>query len=110
MSKSRTAGFVWIVAAVLGALATVVFRVDQVQWVVTLLASVIALAVGVWLLRPSSATAFLASTLAGLGWVALYVVLAVIQSDEIAAWVTDIFLAAVGGVAGLIAFRAKPPR
>lgn len=110
MSESRTAGIVWIVAAVLGALATVVFRVDQVQWVLTLIASAIALAVGVWLVRPQSATAILASTLAGVGWVGLYVVLAVIQSDEIAAWVTDIFLAAVGGVAALLAFRAKAER
>lgn len=109
MSQVRTAGFVWIVAAVLGALATAVFRVDQVQWVVTLVASAIGLAVGVWLVRRPSA-AILASTLAGVGWVALYAILAVVQSGEIAAWVTDAFLAAIGGVGSLVAFRARTPR
>ena len=110
MSHVRTAGFVWIVAAVLGALATAVFRVDQVQWVVTLVASAIGLAVGVWLVRRPSATAMLVSTLAGVGWVALYAILAVVQSGEIAAWVTDAFLAAIGGVGSLLAFRARTQR
>ena len=44
---------------------------DQAHWVVTLAASAIALGVGVWLVWRPSATAILASTLAGLGWVAL---------------------------------------
>ena len=110
MSHVRTAGSVWIVAAVLGALATVVFRVDQLQWVVTLAASAIALGVGVGLVWRASAAAILASTLAGLGWVALYAILAVVQSDEIAAWVTDAFLAAVGGIGSLLAYRARTHR
>jgi hypothetical protein len=107
MGNVRTAGFVWIVAAVLGALATAVFRVDQVQWVVTLVASAIGLAVGVWLVRRPSATAILASTLAGVSWVALYATLAVVQSGEVAAWVTDAFLAGTGAVGALLAFRAR---
>ncbi len=67
MSQVRTAGLVWIVAAVLGALATIIFGDGQVQWVLTLAGSAIALVVGVWLFWRTSATAILASTLAGAG-------------------------------------------
>ena len=110
MGQVRTAGFVWIAAAVLGGLATIVFRVDQGQWVATLAASAIAFAVGVWLVWRPSPTAFLTSSLAGVGWVALYAFLAAVQSDEIAAWVTDAFLAVVGGVGAMLAFRARAER
>jgi hypothetical protein len=107
MPPFRTAGFAWIVAAVLAAVATVIFRVDQLKWVVTLVASAIALGVGASLVSRPSARTFLASSLAGLGWVALYLILAVVQSAEIAAWTTDAFLAAIGSAASVLAFWSK---
>jgi len=33
-------------------------------------------------------------------------VLTVLQSDEVAAWTTDVALIAIGGAAGLVAFRS----
>jgi hypothetical protein len=46
----------------------------------------------------------------GVAWVALYAALAAIQSDEIAAWSTDVVLAVFGGLAALIGFRADRVR
>jgi hypothetical protein len=40
-------------------------------------------------------------------WVILYVALALIQADEIAAWTTDVFVGLVGLAAAFLAFRAS---
>jgi hypothetical protein len=39
-------------------------------------------------------------------WIVLYAVLTVQQSDELAAWMTDAILIAIGAAAGLAAYRA----
>ena len=107
MNRLQVAGILWIVAAGLSIAATLIFRVDSNQIVVTLVAGVVAAVIGVFMLaRPSTATIG-ASNVAGLGWLVLYVVLAVIQSDEIAAWVTDVSLALVGAAAAFQAYRAR---
>lgn len=103
MDRLRLSGILWVVAAVLAIAATVVFRVDQVQVVVTLAAGLIALALGVqMLLRPTNAS-IRRSRFAGAAWFILYLILAVIQTGEIAAWTTDIFVGVVGVVATIVA-------
>jgi uncharacterized membrane protein HdeD (DUF308 family) len=87
--------------------ATLVFRVDQVQVVVTLALGLIVLALGgEILLRPTSAT-IRRSSFVGAAWLFLYFALAVIQQDEIAAWTTDIFVGVVGLAAAVMTFRAS---
>ena len=106
MDRLQLAGVLWAVAALLAIAATLVFRVDQVQIVVTLAAGLLALALGVVMfLRPSS-TGVRLSTFVGAVWVLLYAALAVIQADEIAAWTTDVFLGLVGAAAAFVAIRA----
>jgi hypothetical protein len=39
-------------------------------------------------------------------WTVLYAVLTVQQSDELAAWTTDVALIAIGAAAGLATYRA----
>jgi hypothetical protein len=39
-------------------------------------------------------------------WILLHAVLTVQQSDELAAWITDVALLVSGAVAGLVAYRA----
>jgi hypothetical protein len=58
------------------------------------------------LARPSR-VAIPASIIAGIAWLVLYAGLAVLQSDELAAWVTDAFLAVAGSGVGLVAWTAE---
>ena len=53
-----------------------------------------------------SSRIFATSNVVALGWTLLYGVLAVRQSDELAAWTTDVALIAIGAAAGLAAYRA----
>ncbi|MEP6807666.1 MAG: hypothetical protein ABI978_03610 [Chloroflexota bacterium] len=104
MSKLKAIGTTWLAVAALSIAVTVVFRVDSAQIVVTLALALVTAALGVWMvLRPSTA-AVGASLGVGIVWLAVYAGLAVLQSDEIAAWVTDAFLAVVGGVVGFVAW------
>ena len=96
-----------MVAGLLAITTTLVFRVDQVQVVVTLAAGLIALALGAqMLLRPTSA-AIRRSSFLGAAWFVLYLALAVIQADEIAAWTTDVVVGAIGVAAAIVALRAS---
>ena len=104
MSRLKAIGAAWLAVAALSVVFTLVFRVDSAQIVVTLALAVVTAALGGWMvLRPSTA-AVGASLGAGIVWLAVYAGLAVLQSDEIAAWVTDAFLAVVGGVVGFVAW------
>ena len=104
MSKLKAIGVAWLAAAALSVVFTLVFRVDSAQIVVTLALALLTAALGVWMvLRPSTA-AVGASLGVGIVWLAVYAGLAVLQSGEIAAWVTDAFLAVVGGVVGFVAW------
>ena len=51
-------------------------------------------------------TAGAASNTVAVVWIVLYAVLTVLQSDELAAWTIDVALIAIGGAAGLVAYRA----
>lgn len=104
MSRLKAIGAAWLAVAALSVVFTFVFRVEPAQIVVTLALALVTAALGVWMvLRPSTA-AVGASLGAGIVWLAVYAGLAVLQSDEIAAWVTDAFLAVVGGVVGFVAW------
>ena len=100
------AGAAWLVAAGFAIAITIIFRVDPVQWVVTLTIGVVAAVVGVLLIVRPSALVVAASNVVAVVWIVLYAVLTVQQSDELAAWTTDVALIAVGAVAGLAAYRA----
>jgi hypothetical protein len=107
VTRLRLAGILWVVAALLAITTTLVLRIDQVQVVVTLAMGVIAMALGTqMLLRPTSA-AIRRSSLLGAAWFVLYLALAVIQADEIAAWTTDVVVGVVGVAAAILALRAS---
>ena len=106
MDRLRGAGVLWVIAALIAIVTTLVFRVDQVQIIVTLVAGVIAVAVGLWLLFRATDMAIKVSMALGVAWVALFVALAVIQSDELAAWSTDASIAVFGAVAAVLSSRS----
>lgn len=106
MQRLRTVGLLWIAVAVMSIAITIVFRVDSYQIVATVGLGSATAALGVWMLARPSRVAIPASTITGIAWVVLYAGLAVLQSDEMAAWVTDAFLALAGGGVGLLAWTA----
>jgi hypothetical protein len=85
---------------------TLIFRIEPAQWIVTLVIGVVAAALGLWLIARPSARVVLASNAVSLAWIVLYAVLTALQSDELAAWTTDVALIVIGGAAGLVAYRA----
>ena len=106
MNRLGIAGVLWLVAAGLAIAVTLIFRVDPVQWVVTMAVGVVAAVVGLWLIARPSALVVSASNVVAVVWTVLYAVLTVQQSDEVAAWTTDIALVAIGAAAGVAAYRA----
>jgi hypothetical protein len=108
MNRLRLAGVVWIVAALLAFVVALAYRFEMMnapQWgVVTIIASILAAILGVALAWQRSFSFVRWSNIAGVLWVALYVVLALQQADEVAAWATDVALAVLGGFAALIAY------
>ena len=106
MSRHGIAGALWLGAAGFAIVMTLIFRTDPLQWVVTLAIGVAAAAVGLWLIARPSALVVSASNAVSVVWIVLYAVLTVLQSDEVAAWTTDVALIAIGGAAGLVAYRA----
>jgi len=106
MNRLGIAGALWLVAAGFAIAMTLIFRVDPVQWVVTMAIGVVAAVVGLWLIARPSALVVSASNVVSVVWIVLYAVLTVLQSDDIAAWTTDVALIAIGAAAGLVAYRA----
>ncbi|MDP9273764.1 MAG: hypothetical protein M3O93_09630 [Chloroflexota bacterium] len=106
MNRLGIAGAVWLVAAGFAIAMTLIFRTDPVQWVVTTAVGVVAAVVGLWLIARPSALVVSASNVVAVVWTVLYAVLTVQQSDELAAWTTDVALIAIGAGAGLVAYRA----
>jgi uncharacterized membrane protein HdeD (DUF308 family) len=106
MNRLGIAGALWLAAAGFAIAMTLIFRTEQVQWVVTIAIGVVAAVAGLWLLVRPSALVVSASNIVALTWAVLYGVLTVQQSDELAAWTTDVVLIALGVAAGLVAFRA----
>ncbi len=106
MNRLGIAGALWLVAAGFAIAMTLIFRVDPVQWVVTMAIGVVAAVVGLWQIARPNALVVSASNVVSVVWTVLYAVLTVLQSDELAAWTTDVALIAIGGAAGLVAYRA----
>ena len=106
MNRLGLAGALWLVAAGFAIVMTLIFRTDPLQWVVTLVIGVVAAAVGLWLIARPSALVVFASNIVSVVWIVLYAVLTALQSGELAAWTTDVALIAIGGAAGLVAYRA----
>ena len=106
MTRFGIAGVLWLVAAGSAIAMTIIFRTDPVQWVATMPIGVVAAVVGLWLIARPSALVVSASNAASVVWIVLYAVLTVQQSDELAAWTTDVALIAIGAAAGLAAYRA----
>jgi hypothetical protein len=106
MNRFGLAGVLWLVAAGSAIAVTLTFRVDPVQWVVTIAVAAVAGVLGLWLMARPSAPVVSASNAVSVVWIVLYGVLTALQSDELAAWTTDVALMAIGGVAGLAAYRA----
>ena len=105
MNRLGTAGVLWLVAAGFAVAMTLIFRVDPVQWVVTMAVGVVAAVVGLWLITRPSARVVSASNVVAVVWTVLYAVLTVQQAGELAAWTTDVILIAIGVAAGLAAYR-----
>jgi hypothetical protein len=106
MNRLGIPGALWLVAAGFAIAMTLIFRTDPVQWVVTTAVGVVAAVVGLWLIARPSALVVSASNVVTVVWTVLYAVLTVQQSDELAAWTTDVFLIAIGAAAGVAAYRA----
>lgn len=107
MSLSKWAGVLWLVASLLGVVLTVVFRNDQVQWVVTIIAGIAATVVGVLLIWRPTAGIRIGSTVVGAGWLVIYAGLTFQQRNDTVAWEADVFLGVLGVLAALGAFRQK---
>ena len=106
MNRFGTAGALWLVAAGLAIAITLIFRVDAVQWVVTMAIGVVAGVLGLWLIARPSDLVGSASNVVAVVWTVLYAVLTVQQADELAARTTDVFLIVLGAAAGVAAYRA----
>ncbi len=106
MNRFGTAGALWLVAAGLAIATTLIFRIDLVQWVVTMAVGVVAGVLGLWLIVRPSALVVTASNVVAVVWITLYAVLTVQQSDDVAALTTDVALIAIGAAAGFVAYRA----
>lgn len=106
MNRLGIAGALWLVAAGFAIAMTLIFRTDPLQWVVTMAIGVVAAVVGLWLIARPSALVVSASNVVAVVWTVLYAVLTVLQSDEVAAWTTDVAVIAIGGAAGLVTYRA----
>ncbi len=106
LNRFRLAGVLWLVAAGSAIAVTLTFRDDPVQWVVTIAVAAVAAVLGLWLMARPSAPVVSASNAVSVVWIVVYGVLTALQSDELAAWTTDVALMAIGGVAGLAAYRA----
>ena len=106
MNRFGLAGVLWLVAAGSAIAVTLTFRDDPVQWVVTIAVGAVAAVLGLWLMARPSAPVVSASNAVSVVWIVVYGVLTALQSDELAAWTTDVALMAIGGVAGLAAYRA----
>ena len=106
MNRLGIAGVLWLLAAGFATAMTIIFRVDPVQWVVTIAVAVVAAILGLWLIARPRDLVVSASNAVSVVWIVLYAVLTVLQSDDLAAWTTDVALIAIGGAAGLVAYRA----
>jgi hypothetical protein len=104
MNGRQIAGASWLAAGIFGIAITIMFRNETGQIVPTTGLAVATAIVGLWMLARSQPFPALVPVVFGASWLVLYGGLALLQAGEVAAWVTDVFLAVVGvGVALLAA-------
>ena len=108
MHTLRIAGALWIAVAALSVATTLIFRVDSFQILATTALGLATAVLGSWILIVPGRIGIVTSTIAGLVWLMLYLGLTAVQSDELAAWVTDAFLAIAATVPALLAWTARP--
>ena len=106
MNRLGVAGALWLVAAAFAIAMTLIFRTDPVEWAITMALGAVAAVLGLWLIARPNALVVPISNGVAVAWAVLYAVLTVQQSDELAAWTTDVALIAIGAGAGLAAYRA----
>ncbi len=104
MSRLKAIGVSWLIVAALSIAVTLVFRANPTQVLATLGLALVTAVLGIWMVLRASTAAVGASLAVGVVWLAVYAGLAVLQSDEVAAWVTDAFLAVTGVGVGLVAW------
>jgi hypothetical protein len=110
MNRFALAGVIWIAAAAFAIAITITFRTDTLQWLVTIGLGAIAAVLGLWLMARPMALVVSAANVVAVAWTVLYGVLAVQQSDEPAAWTTNVALLAIGTAAGWATYRAAAKR
>ncbi len=107
MTQSKWVAVSWLAAGLFAVVITVVFRTDQLQWILTIIAAVAAAVIGILLIwRPSAGVATWSSGV-GVAWLVIYAWLTFQQRDDIPAWATDVFLGALGVIAVLATYRLK---
>ena len=99
MPRSGALGIAWLAVALFSIVIAVVFRLESDGYAVTLVLGVATVALGAWLLVRPSGRAVATSVVTGVGWLAIYGALAVLQGGG-EARVTDIFLAIAGTAIG----------
>ena len=104
MKALRWAGGLWLFAAVFSVFITVVFRTNAWQWPVTLIAGAVGVVLGLWLIGRPNFALVRWSSIAGVAWLIIYAFLTLQQSHELVAWATDVFLAALGIAAAIVAY------
>lgn len=102
MSFLKWAGVVWLVAAVFGLVITVVFRTEQIQWILTIIASAAAAIVGLLIIWRPIRDIVTWSGVVGIAWLVIYAWLTYSQRGELVAWTTDVFLGAIGVIAAAL--------
>lgn len=105
MGRSKLAGVLWLVAVVFAVTITIVFRVDVLQWIVTIARGIAAATVGLLLLIRPSGAIIIWSRAVGVVWLVVYAALTIVQRHESVAWMTDVTLGVVGVVAAVVASR-----
>jgi ABC-type transport system involved in cytochrome c biogenesis permease subunit len=107
MHGLRTAGASWIAAAIFAIAITVMFRDDVGQIMATTGLAVATSIFGLWMLARAEPVPTPLAVVVGACWLGLYGGLAVLQSNEVAAWVTDVFLVIVGVGVTLVALALR---
>src|SRR5262249_59253726 len=105
MSTSVVSSPLWIVAGVLGVAASLAFREEPVPRAVTIALGILAVLMGIVLLRRTAPRVARWSTALGIAWVGCYVALAVWQLGDPSALPTDAALALLGTAAALVGRR-----
>jgi hypothetical protein len=106
MSRLRTVGWLWLGAAAFAVLMTLTYRVDSTQIAVSLVLALVTAVLGLWMIFGRAADARVSIVL-GIAWIVVYAALAIIQADEVAALVTDVFLAVIGAIAAGLAWTSR---